>query len=60
MAARSAFLTPGQVDLDLVGARARELRLGDAERVDALAHDVQRAVERVVGDLRLLRVGLPW
>ena len=39
-----------QVDLDLVLARARELGLGDAERVDALAHDVQRALQRLRGD----------
>ena len=43
-----------QVDLDLVLARARELGLGDAERVDAVAHDVQRALQRLGGDLRLL------
>ena len=47
-------LDAGEVDLDLVLARARELRLGDAERVDALAHDVERALERLRGDLRVL------
>ena len=40
-------LDAGQADLDLVVARALELGLGDAERVDALAHDVERAVERL-------------
>ena len=36
----------GQVDLDLVLTGARQLRLGDAELVDALAHDVEGALER--------------
>ena len=48
-------LDAGQVDLDLVLAGARELRLGDAEGVDAVAHDVERALQRLGGDLRLLR-----
>ena len=43
-----------QVDLDLILARPVELGLGDAERVDAVAHDVQRALQRLCGDLRLL------
>ncbi len=43
-----------EVDLDLVLARARELGLGDAEGVDAVAHDVQRALERLGVDRRLL------
>ena len=43
-----------QVDLDLVLARARDLRLGDAEGVDAVAHDVQRALQRLGVDRRLL------
>ena len=48
-------LDTGQVDLDLVAAGEEQLRLGDAEGVDALAHDVERALERLLGDLRLLR-----
>jgi hypothetical protein len=49
-----------QVDVDLVGSGAQDLRLRDAELVDALAHDVQRALERVAGDLggELGRLGL--
>ena len=43
-----------EVDLDLVLARARELGLGHAEGVDAVAHDVQRALERFGVDRRLL------
>ena len=42
-------------DVDLILARALDLRLGDAELVDALAHDLDRAVDRLAGDLRLLR-----
>ncbi len=46
-------------DDDLVGARALDLRLGHPERVDALAHDVDRAGDRVARDLgRLRRLGL--
>ena len=41
-------------DVDLVLARALDLGLGDAELVDALAHDVDRAVDRVARDLGLL------
>ena len=52
-------LDVGQRDVDLVGARALQARLGDADLVDALAHDVQRAVDGVAGDRRLLgRLGL--
>ena len=43
-----------QGHLDLVAARALQLGLGDAERVDAAAHDVERAVERFRRDRRLL------
>ena len=43
-----------QVDLDLIVAGTGELGLGDAERVDAIAHDVQRALQRLGRDLRLL------
>ena len=35
----------GQADLDLVDADPRDLGLGDAERVDALADDLDRAVD---------------
>jgi len=47
-----------QPDLDLVGAGALDLGLGDAELVDALADDVHGAVERVLRHLGLLRRGL--
>jgi hypothetical protein len=43
-----------QADVDLVLARALQLRLGDTERVDAVAHDVQRAIEALRRDRRLL------
>ena len=43
-----------KADVDLVAAGALQLRLGDAERVDAVAHDVDRAVQRVLVDRRLL------
>jgi hypothetical protein len=46
-------LDVGQADRDLVAARALDLRLGDAELVDALAHDVDGAVDRVLRDLGL-------
>ena len=46
-------------DVDLVRPGTLDLRLGDAEVVDALAHDVDRAVDRVRRDRRLLgRLGL--
>jgi hypothetical protein len=51
-------LDAGEVDLDLAAADQRQLRLGDAERVDALAHDLQRPVQGLLVDLRLLRRGL--
>ena len=44
-----------EVDLDLLAAEQLQLRLGDAERVDAVAHDLQRAVQRLLVDRRLLR-----
>ena len=47
-----------QADVDLVAAGALQLRLRDAERVDALAHDVERAVQAVGRDLGLLLGGL--
>ena len=55
----SAFLTSGSDDVDLVVAGALDLRLGDAEAVDALAHDVDRAVE-ASGVTLLNFVGLAW
>jgi len=45
----------GQVDLDLVLARLEELGLGDAERVDALLHQVDRPLHRVGIDRGLRR-----
>ena len=51
-------LDVGQPDRDQVAARRLDLGLGDAQLVDALAHDVDRAVERVLGDLRRLRARL--
>ena len=53
-------LDVGQPDGDLVAARALDLRLRDAELVDALAHDVDRAVDRILGHLGLggRRLGL--
>jgi hypothetical protein len=47
-----------EVHLDLVAAREQQLGLGDAERVDAVAHDVQRALERLLRHRRLLRCRL--
>jgi hypothetical protein len=44
-------LDVGQRDVDLVGARPLDLGLRDAELVDALAHDVDRPVDGVPGDL---------
>ena len=43
-----------QADGDLVVARGLDLRLGHAQLVDAVAHDVNRARERVRGHLRRL------
>jgi hypothetical protein len=37
--------TAGQLDHDLVRALLADLGLGDAELVDAVAHDVDRAVD---------------
>ena len=47
-------LHAGQVHLDLTLARLQQLRLGHAERVHALAHDVQRPLQRLRRDGRLL------
>ena len=43
----------GQRHVDFVFARALDFRLGDAQLVDALAHDVDRPFERFGVDLRL-------
>ena len=48
-------LDAGEADRDLVAAEPLDLGLGDAERVDALAHDVDRAVDRLGRDLALRR-----
>ena len=48
-------LDVGQADLDLVGADAGDLGLGDAEGVDAVADDLDRAVDVLAGDLGHLR-----
>ena len=45
----------GELDHDLVGALLADLGLGDAELVDALAHDRDGAVER--GRVELLPLG---
>jgi len=47
-------VTPG-VDLDLVVARLEELGLGDAERVDALLHEVDRPLHGIGVDHGLRR-----
>ena len=48
-------LHAGQVDLDLVPPRLQQLWLGHPERVHPLAHDVQRPLQRLRRDRRLLR-----
>ncbi len=48
-----------QADGDQVLARGLDLGLGDAELVDALAHDVDRALHRVLGDRLVWAVGVP-
>ena len=50
-----AILDPRQTDLDLVPTGLQQLRLGHAERVHPLAHDVQRPLQRLRRDRRLLR-----
>ena len=47
-------LDVGQADRDLIAAGGLDLGLGDAQLVDALAHDVDRAVERGLRDVRRL------
>jgi hypothetical protein len=44
-----------ELNRDLIGSLARDDRLGDAELVDALAHDLDRAVEILLCDLPTLR-----
>ena len=44
-----------EADRDLVVARGLDLRLGHAELVDPVAHDVDRPVERVLRHVRGLR-----
>ena len=44
-----------EADRDLVAARRLDLRLGDAQLVDAVAHDVDRSLERVLGHRLRLR-----
>ena len=44
-----------QIDLDLVPTGLQQLRLGHAERVHPLAHDVHRPLQRLRRDRRLLR-----
>ncbi len=55
LAAASGSLTPGQRDRDLILALRADLRLGDAEAVDAVAHDRDRAVEVLLRQLAPLR-----
>ncbi len=44
----------GQADGDLVAAGGLDLRLGDAQLVDAVAHDVDRPLEGILGHGRRL------
>ncbi len=44
----------GKVDFKLILAGNQQFRLGDAELVDAVAHDLQRALKRFFGDHRYL------
>ena len=53
--ARWALETFGRPTVDLVLADPRDLGLGDAERVDPLADDLDRAVDVLGGDLGDLR-----
>ena len=48
-------LDPRQIDLDLVPTGLQQLRLRHPERVHPLAHDVQRPLQRLRRDRRLLR-----
>ena len=48
-------LDPRQIDLDLVPTGLQQLRLRHPERVHPLAHDVQRPLQRLRRNRRLLR-----
>ena len=52
---RGRVLDAGELDRDLVGALRPDLRLGDAELVDAGAHDRDRAVEVFLRELAVVR-----
>ena len=54
-AAAAGSLIPGQLDRDLVVALRPDLGLGDAEPVDAVAHDLDGAVEVLLGQLPVAR-----
>ena len=58
--ARCGVLDVGQADLDLVGAEPRDLGLGDAELVDPLADDLDRAVDVLAVDFGFSALGSPW
>ena len=53
---RVGILDAGQLDDDAPLAFALNDRLGESERVDALLHDRNNTVHRIVIDLRLLRI----
>ena len=55
-----ALVMSGQADRDLVGAQARDFRLGDAELVDPLADDLDRAFDVFAADRLHRPVGCPW
>ena len=52
---RLGILHPGKLDDDLVVALRADLRLGDTELVDAVPHDLDRAVEVFLGELAVRR-----
>ena len=54
-AAAAGILDAGQLDRDLVVALRADLGLGDAEPVDAVAHDRDRAVEVLLRQLAVAR-----
>ena len=58
--ARWAFWTFGRPTWIWSSPSARDLGLGDAERVDALADDLDRAVDVLGRDLGVCGVGRPW
>ena len=51
----AGIVDAGELDDDLVRPWRRDHRLGDAELVDAVPHDLDRAVEIVLRDLLPLR-----